>query len=136
MILKKLLKNQDGFSIVSALVSFMILGLALIGLLNLMIATVVTGNFSTRDSRASYLLESKIEELKTMGYKHLSQLVEVNGGRYTGEETIEDTYTVSWEVKQSNLQANSLRIDVKVTYPSPNQGLRTLERITLKSDYD
>ncbi len=136
MRIEKFLKNDKGFSILSALVSFMILGLALIALLNLMITSAVTGNFALRDSRANYVLESKIEELKTIGYKQLSELVQSSGGKYTGNSVVDSVYSVYWEVKQSNLQSNSLRIKVQVTYLSPDGHERSIERVTLKSDYD
>lgn len=136
MRIKNLIKNEKGFSILSALVAFMILGLALIALLNLMITSAVSGNYALRDSRANYLIESKLEELKTIGYKQLSELVQSNGGKYTGTDVIDSVYSIYWEVKQSDLQSNSLRLMVQVTYPAPNGNVRSIARVTLKSDYD
>ncbi len=130
-------QGQDaGISLISAMVALVILGVGLIGLLNLMIVLSATGTTTSLAQRANLLVDSKIEELKTVSYTELLEWVENSDGLYTGADTVDGIFYRQWVVKPSTLRQGLLRIEVKVEYRPPQGAMRSISRVTLRSNYD
>lgn len=130
-------KRKDaGISLISAMVALIILGMGLIGLLNLMIVLSATGASTSLAQRANLLVDSKIEELKTVSYAQLLKWVEENDGVFTDADSVDGVFYRQWTVKPSTLQQGLLRIEVTVQYRPPQGAVRSISRVTLRSNYD
>ena len=110
-------KNEDrGFSILAALVAYLILGTALLATLELLVNSTLLGKAAASATKAAYVANSQLEELRVLPYTALLDSVKKYNGLYEKVDTL-GLLVLKTRVGFSNLEAHALDLVAEVTYP-------------------
>ena len=116
------LKNRQGFTLVEFLIATVILSVGLLALINLQ-WTAIRGNSDSKEmTRAIFLAEKKMEELKNTSYNSLSlgtaqdALNPMNGLGQSG-----GIFTRSWTVQNYSGSSFMKQVTVDVTWTLKGQ---------------
>ncbi len=133
-------REDQGYSLFGVLLAFFILGVALLGFLNLMIASVRTSAFASGVSVASNLAQKEIETLRTYGYDHWMTLLKENDWAPIEQTDTTLTQNVRFvkkvRVSLSPLQKETVQLEVDVAYRDPSGNLHHVYLTSLVADYE
>ena len=109
------MKHQKGFTLIEALISLLILSIALLGFYKIHIKSWKLNGFNTQFLNAAYCAESKLERFKSLGYSVVENTVD-------GNDTCQNNYR-QWTITQvsSNDIINTLRINIEVGWNTQGQ---------------
>ncbi|MDI6709699.1 MAG: type II secretion system protein [Thermoanaerobacterales bacterium] len=116
-------RDRRGFTLIEVMLALVIIGVALIPVLNLF--QTATGNVVTaqRETRATFLAQARLDEVKGLGYEAIN-----NVSRTTCPEDPDYEYAVAVE-----LQGVAKKIAVTVYYTGGDGGERTVVLTTVRA---
>ena len=125
--------HEKGFTMVEVLVAIIILSIGLLALAGLQ-ATVIKGNVASKNlTSAVFLVETKIDELKSGGYASLSDGTFNDPNNPVNEKGDSGgIFNRSWTI--STYETNMRKIIVTVTWTDQVGGNRSTSLVTVLSD--
>ena len=142
--LKKLIKNQKGFTLVELLVSIVILAVGIIGIVTLFPQSYTHVGNAGRLSVMNHLGQRKLDMLKTLSYSdpNLDDGMHPSPGPVervsyidaSGKDVYKD-YTIRWEVREDDPRTDMKTIIVEVAhqlYNSSNVQLSSAQAMNQK----
>jgi type IV pilus assembly protein PilV len=118
-----LLSNQEGFGILDVLIALTIFTVAILALAQLQLSSLKGNALSRQRTEASYLAQSKLEELASLPYSTLvddgSGNLDSTGADADGTETtavMGTTYRISWNIDDDNPGSDMKMVRVIVTW--------------------
>jgi Tfp pilus assembly protein PilV len=118
-----LLSNQEGFGILDVLITLTIFTVAILALDHLQLSSLQGDVLSRQHTEASYLAQSKLEELACLPYSTLvddgNGNLDSTGADADGTETTSvmgATYQVSWNIDDDNPGSGMKMMRVIVTW--------------------
>jgi type IV pilus assembly protein PilV len=105
IILKTPQKASRGFSLIEVLIALSIFTIGILGVASLVISSINENALARRVTEATALAEDRLEGMLALSYEDIT----------TGEST-EGAYTVSWNVAEDVIVAQTKSITVTVTW--------------------
>lgn len=130
---KSLHASQRGFTLLEALISALVVAVAILGLARLQGITLFNSADSRMKTHALNLAQEKIEELRTFA----------NQNDYTGMDDGSDTATGAnstfdreWEISDCENSVNCKQINVAVTWTDPKDDTQTVQLTSYIAEAD
>lgn len=125
--MKKLLKQQDGFSLIELLVAITIFAVGLLAVAGMQTTSVI-GNFTSRAvTEGTEFGLGKVEELLSLPYDH----TDLANGAHAA--VVDGIYSYTWTVTENDRLSNTKTILVNVTWT--NHGVSHVTDLTfVKAD--
>lgn len=104
--------NHDGFTIIEVVIAMAIFAIGILAVASLQVATI-KGNSSTRKmTDAVTLAENRLETMLNLPYAGI-----------TDGQATEGAFTISWNVAENVVAANTKFLTVTVTHPISNENI-------------
>jgi type II secretory pathway pseudopilin PulG len=116
-----ILRSNQGFTIIEALASTVILALTVVGVINLFPVSSALNARAERRNEAMILTEDKIEEFRSLGFLCVKDTI--LGGFTTGADTFSHIIR-NWTL---TLNGTLIEVDITCSWPSPG-GIGTTSR--------
>ena len=117
-----LLRNESAFTLIEVLIAIVILSFGLIAVASMQVVAIQINSSASKITRASTLVQDKIEALLALPYTHadLSDSEDVGVCESHTEASPPEGYSLTWCVDQ-DASNSSKTIDVTATWTSSGQ---------------
>jgi len=118
--ISKYSRNKKGFSLIEVLVSMALVAIAMLGLAQLFILSIVNNSQADHMTNATFLAQQQIEQLRTFTYDELSAL-------NTIDELIDVNLDTTYDYRRiTRVQLSGLAYEVRVlVFAGEQEGVET-----------
>ena len=128
--MKRIRKNDKGFTLIEVMISMVILAVGVLGLAPLMVLSIYSNTYSQDLTRATAVAQDRIEQLKNQGnFGGMPYTETTNGidGTYNRTIRVDDTST------DGTVPAGVYRIKVTISWTDDKRMARSVDYYTYKT---
>ncbi len=128
--------KQSGFSLIEVLISFLLIGIASLGLIKLQINVEQQADYAKHSIKALNLAEQKLEWFRTRGASAATSAMPVSDfdAIVTGS-TVVGAYTLQWQVPAATISGSLKTITVTTSWQDRIGQTQSIQLKTMLSRY-
>ncbi len=130
--------NQTGFSLIEVMISFILIGIASLGLVKLQTYVEQRADFAIHSVEALNLAEQQLEWFRTRGAS--TALSSISVATYstdivTGLDDSDPTYTLSWSVPSATVSGSLKTVKIEASWTDRMGETQKIELSTMVSKF-
>lgn len=130
-------KIQGGFSLIEVMISFILIGVGALGLIQLHAYIEQKADFAQQSIQALGLAENKLEFFRThSAVSSAMAVVNFDTDIVTGSETVSGGYTLSWTVPAATVSSSLKTIEMTVEWTDRHGAEKNIQLNTMISKFN